>query len=922
MFKLVLCDSTAKEFILDDKSIAIGAGDNCQITLEGGGVERPHAIFVLNEDCKKYRIENRSKSGTFINGNACDSTELKDGDKVRIGPHEFRYVTDAAEEKPASLETPKTKLVGNFSEMQGREFPINKDIFKIGREPGNDLVINKETVSSAHCEIRKEDKKYFIVDMGSSNGTFVDEKKVSREELKNGCVVKIDKFAFKFFDSAVHTVCRETIKATVQYQPAVSGAGAPTAELQVPKAFLKGENNEFKGKIFNIQAGGFKIGREADNDLVFSGGSETETISRKHCRIVTGEGKYWLIDESKHGTEVNGKKINSAKCELSNAAKIKIGKFSFVFNCEAKTAEFSSVSSGNSTMELQIGNVYLTGVSPNVAGQKFIVKSGRTVIGKSEQCGIVVRNDSAVSGDKCELVKEGGEYLIVDNCSKNGVFVNGKQVGQIQQDGRHIGREKLVNKCQLKIGETIFTFINEDSQAGTRTSIAAVNSSSGESFNYQLAFLAVTSVIVIILVLDYFGFFGRGSVIIDSIKPVAPIEQLTLNPRWPAKVSTDDKIISTPAIGDVNSDGVLDVIVASGDGRVYFLDGKEGKLISKFEEAKAPYLSSPTLVDLNGDGALECVIGNSNGKVYAIEAKGRKLWEATTKAPVNSSPLAVNIDGDEVMDIVVGCDDCNVYALNGKNGFTLWSTRELKGKIISSPAKCYSNRDNTPDIVFGTDEGMAYCVDGANGGKLWEYKMSGPIFSSPVVLDMNGDGIEDAVFIDKTGEFRALSVTDGRGSLSDRIGPVEISSPAASDFDGDGIKDIVVGTTDGKVIGINGKTGKKKWEFIVAGASFYSSPALFDANCDGVQDIVIGDNIGGGIYVINGKTWQEMAKYKCAAGVFASCAIGNIDNDQYFEIVSGTTGGEVIALFINTPASAKEIAWACYRGSAQHNAVK
>ena len=918
MFKLILCDPTAKEYLLSDKNIIIGSGSNCQIDLGGDGVEKPHAMLVMIEDGKKYRVENRSKSGTFVNGKVCDSAVLNDGDKIKIGPHELRFSSDAADVKAAPAEQKKVRLVGNFVEMQGMEFPIEKDLFKIGREASNDLSIKKETVSSMHCEIQKEGKKYFIVDMGSSNGTFVGEKKVSREELKNGCVIKVDKFAFQFFDGEDRTVQREAIKATVQNQAAVSGGASPTAEIQVPNAFLKGETDEFKGKIYAIVPGGFKLGRESGNDVVFPAGSDNDNISRKHCRIVTGEGKYWLIDESKHGTEVNGKKINSGKCELAGSAKIKIGKYSFVFNCESKTAEVSSISGGTATMEIQAGNVYLVGVSPNVAGQKYVVKGGKCVIGKSEQCNIVIRNDSSVSGDKCEIVKEGGEYLLIDNGSKNGSFINGNAVGQMQPDGRRAGREKLVNKCQVKVGETMFTFINEDSQAGTRTSIAAV--SADDSFNYKIAGAVVAVLIIVIFALDYYNFFGHKSVIIDAIKPSAPIEQLVLNPRWPEKVKTDDKIISTPALGDVNADGFIDVVIASNDGKVYFLDGKEGKLISKFEEAKLPYLSSPILIDLNGDGIAECVVGNSNGKVYAIESKGRKLWEFVSPAAVNSSPLAVNLDGDDVNDIVIGCDDGNLYALNGKNGFQLWATKELKGKIVSSPAKCFSNKDNIHDIVVGTDAGMTYCVDGSNGGKLWEYKMGGPVFSSPVVFDVSG--VEEAVFFSQNGDFRFILTSNGSAGLSDNIGPVEISSPAASDFDGDGIRDIAIGTTDGKVLAINGKTGKKIWEFAVPGSKFFSSPALFDANRDGVSDVAIGDNISGNIYVINGKAGQELCKYKCSSGVFASCAIGNIDNDQYYEMVTGTTAGEVITLFINTPASPKEISWGCYRGDAEHHAIK
>jgi pSer/pThr/pTyr-binding forkhead associated (FHA) protein len=53
----------------------------------------------------------------------------------------------------------------------------------VGRDPSCDLVLEDEGVSKVHFKIRAEEGYFFIEDMGSSNGTYLEGKKIKKKSL-------------------------------------------------------------------------------------------------------------------------------------------------------------------------------------------------------------------------------------------------------------------------------------------------------------------------------------------------------------------------------------------------------------------------------------------------------------------------------------------------------------------------------------------------------------------------------------------------------------------------------------------------------------------------------------------------------------------------------------------------------------------
>lgn len=85
------------------------------------------------------------------------------------------------------------------------KFELDCDILTVGRNKDNDLVIDDIAISGLHAQFEREEDpyfeghfRYFLHDLDSTNGSFVNGDSVSRHELKNNDTVKIGWNEFKF----------------------------------------------------------------------------------------------------------------------------------------------------------------------------------------------------------------------------------------------------------------------------------------------------------------------------------------------------------------------------------------------------------------------------------------------------------------------------------------------------------------------------------------------------------------------------------------------------------------------------------------------------------------------------------------------------------------------------------------------------
>lgn len=79
-----------------------------------------------------------------------------------------------------------------------REIPLKKARFIVGRQADAQIRLPDPGVSRQHCEIQLDADRPTIKDLGSSNGTFVNRRRVSQTELSAGDVLSIGPFVFVF----------------------------------------------------------------------------------------------------------------------------------------------------------------------------------------------------------------------------------------------------------------------------------------------------------------------------------------------------------------------------------------------------------------------------------------------------------------------------------------------------------------------------------------------------------------------------------------------------------------------------------------------------------------------------------------------------------------------------------------------------
>jgi pSer/pThr/pTyr-binding forkhead associated (FHA) protein len=216
-----------KEYSIPSNGITIGRDASAGVVVAENEVSRKHAEIVPVD--AGYELRDYSANGLFVNGARIERTQvLSRSDVIRVGTEEFRFYADvrpsvptpgpavavpvirplssaatpivspamsagngrsaiAVSDPPAAAvhREPRPVLasleVTNAGIMKGKIYEIHVPLAHVGRGSHNDIVITDDSVSETHAKLQRRDDEWYVVDAGSTNGTYVGGQRLSAE---------------------------------------------------------------------------------------------------------------------------------------------------------------------------------------------------------------------------------------------------------------------------------------------------------------------------------------------------------------------------------------------------------------------------------------------------------------------------------------------------------------------------------------------------------------------------------------------------------------------------------------------------------------------------------------------------------------------------------------------------------------------
>src|SRR5213592_3246670 len=205
-----------REYAVAGTSLVFGRDASCDVVVAGKDVSRRHAEIVQTP--KGYLIVDSSTNGTSVNDTRIEGQRLlARADVITIGEEKFRFYADTAAAAPSPpppppgpaasapsavppakgeklRETvhgvpaaprpsgaPLASFIVRGGALKGQRFSVKTPVVNIGRADYNDVVLPDESVSTTHAKLQRREGVWILVDLDSTNGTFVDGDQIKEE---------------------------------------------------------------------------------------------------------------------------------------------------------------------------------------------------------------------------------------------------------------------------------------------------------------------------------------------------------------------------------------------------------------------------------------------------------------------------------------------------------------------------------------------------------------------------------------------------------------------------------------------------------------------------------------------------------------------------------------------------------------------
>ena len=205
------------------------------------------------------------------------------------------------------------KLTIEDDEGKQTSLPLAHEEYGVGRAEENAIRLTDRNVSRKHATLKKNGHGWFIKDLASYNGTYVNGVRVAGEQtIGNGDVVQLGDYRLELIDEAVATA---------------GAVGAADAPVHGPPALSHQRPDRLvvvvgptPGAEYPLDREHFSIGRAEDATISINHTS----VSRLHAELIAiGNGRYEIVDKgSANGIRINGVELKRGILEAGDALEL------------------------------------------------------------------------------------------------------------------------------------------------------------------------------------------------------------------------------------------------------------------------------------------------------------------------------------------------------------------------------------------------------------------------------------------------------------------------------------------------------------------------------------------------------------------------------------------------------------------------
>jgi DNA-binding NtrC family response regulator len=199
-------------FNLGHERVVLGRGERSDVVIPDPEVSRQQVALVF--DGGRYAVEDLSGKGTQVAGRPVEREALADGADITLGQWRaiFRERASQAGDVATQVGGTRTEHQSRAPEpvrtqalqvrvRQGYKETVHRlggEVFSVGKEPGNDLVLEDRFISSRHLRVSRRESGLHLMDPGSTNGTWLGSARLFDAEVPLHTTVRIGETELTF----------------------------------------------------------------------------------------------------------------------------------------------------------------------------------------------------------------------------------------------------------------------------------------------------------------------------------------------------------------------------------------------------------------------------------------------------------------------------------------------------------------------------------------------------------------------------------------------------------------------------------------------------------------------------------------------------------------------------------------------------